>query len=123
MDSTTGTHRSNNFTDDSLMIGDLCTADDCIYAIIPSKPSVELPPNLAVLGPAYLTEPFYEKTANSKRILISTIETLQKERNKHAKEKSEQDKRMEEIMMKVKGMIDKLTQAEHLIAEKRLKEE
>jgi hypothetical protein len=30
---------------------------------------------------------------------------------------------MEEIMMKMKGMIEELTQAERLIAEKRLKEE
>jgi hypothetical protein len=65
-DSTTGTHGSNEFTDDSLTIRDLCTVDDHIYAIIPSKPSVELPPNLAVLGPAYLTEPLLDKTANSK---------------------------------------------------------
>ena len=72
-------HRSNKFTDDSLTIGDLCTANDHIYAIIPSKPSIELPPNLTVLGPAYLTEPLLDKTANSKRIMVSTIETLQKE--------------------------------------------
>ena len=122
-DSTTGTHRSNKFTDDSLTIGDVCTADDHIYAIIPSQPSTELPPNLAVLGPAYLTEPLLDKTANSKRILVSTIETLQKERNEHATEKSGQDTRMQEIMIEVKGMIEKSTQAERLIAEKRLKEE
>ena len=122
-DSTTGTHGSSKFTDDSLTIGDLCTADDHIYAIILSKPSIGLPPNIAVLGPAYLTEPLLNKTANSKRILVSMIETLQKERNEHAMEKSGQDKRMEEIMTKVKGMIDESTQAECLIAENRLKEE
>ena len=48
------------------------------------------------------------------------IETLQKEWNEHA---LGQDKQMEEIMMKMKGMIEELTQAERLIAEKRLKEE
>jgi hypothetical protein len=48
------------------------------------------------------------------------IETLQKERNEHATEKSGQDKWMEEIMTQVKGMIDELTQAERLIVEKRL---
>ena len=122
-DTTTGTHGSNRFTDDSLTIGDLCTADDHIYAIIPSKLSLELPPNLAVLGPAYLTQPLLNKTYHSKRILVDTIETLQKERDEHATEKLEQDERMEEIMTKVKGMIEESTQAERLIAEKRLTEE
>jgi hypothetical protein len=55
--------------------------------------------------------------------LVGSIETLQKVRDEHATEKSEQDKQMEEIMMKVKGMIEESTQAERLIAEKRLKEE
>jgi hypothetical protein len=55
--------------------------------------------------------------------LVGSIETLQKVRDEHATEKSEQDKRMEEIMTKVKGMIEESTQAERLIAEKRLKEE
>jgi hypothetical protein len=55
--------------------------------------------------------------------LVSTIETLQKERNEHATEKLGQDKRMEEILTKVKAMMDKSTQAERLMAEKSLKEE
>ena len=97
-DSTTGTHGSNKFTDDSLMIGDLRTADDHIYAIIPSKPSIELPPDLAVLCQECLTEPLLDKIANSKRILDSMIKTLEKERNEHAMEKSVQDKQMEQIM-------------------------
>ena len=55
--------------------------------------------------------------------MVSTIETLQKEQDEHATEKSGQDKRMQEIMMGVKAMIEKSTQTERLIAEKRLKEE
>jgi hypothetical protein len=105
-DSTTGTHGSNKFTDDSLTIGDLCTADDRIYAIVPSKPSLELPLGIAVSYPEFLTEALFDKTANSKQILISTIETLTKERHEHAMEKLGQDERMEEIMTRVKGMID-----------------
>lgn len=122
MDSTTGTHGSNKFTDDSLTIGDLCTADDRIYAIIPSKlskPSIELPPNLVVLCQESLTEPLLHKIAH----LDSTIETLEKERNEHAMEKLVQDKQMEQIMTRVKGMIDESTQSERLKAEKRLEEE
>ena len=55
--------------------------------------------------------------------MVSTIETLQKEQDEHATEKSGQDKRMQEIMMGEKAMIEKSTQTERLIAEKRLKEE
>lgn len=54
-------------------------ADDHIYAIISSKSSIELSTNLAVLGPVYLTQPLLNKTANSKQILVSMIETLEKE--------------------------------------------
>ena len=122
-DSTTDTYGSKKFTDDSLTVGDLCTAGDHIYAIIPSKPSVDLPIDLAALCPEFLTQPLFDKTANSKRILISTIETLKKERNERAIEKLGQDNRMEEIMAKVKDMIDESTQSERQVAEKRLKEE
>ena len=73
--------------------------------------------------PEFLTQPLFDKAANSKRILISTIETLKKERNERAIENLGQDKRMEEIMAKVKDMIDESTQSERLKAEKRLKEE
>ena len=122
-DSTTDTYGSKKFTDDSLTVGDLCTAGDHIYAIIPSKPSVDLPIDLAALCPEFLTQPLFDKAANSKRILISTIETLKKERNERAIENLGQDKRMEEIMAKVKDMIDESTQSERLKAEKRLKED
>jgi uncharacterized membrane protein YccC len=55
--------------------------------------------------------------------LVGTIETLQKERDDHATEKSGQNKRMQEMMMEVKAMIEKSTEAERLMTEKRLKEE
>ena len=120
---TTENQGSHKFTDDSLTIGDLCTAKDRIYAIIPSKPSVKLPLDIAALCPELLTGPLLDKTAKSKQISVSTIEILKREIDEHAMEKSRQDKRMEEIMTEVKSMIDKSTEAERRIAEKRLKEE
>ena len=114
---TTENQGSHKFTDDSLTIGDLCTAKDRIYAIIPSKTSVKLPLDIAALCPELLTGPLLDKTAKSKQISVSTIEILKREIDEHAMEKSRQDKRMEEIMTEVKSMIDKSTEAERRIAE------
>jgi hypothetical protein len=51
------------------------------------------------LVPDSLTEPLLKKTTNSKQIIVNAIETLKKERSKHATE-------TEGIMAKVKLMID-----------------
>jgi hypothetical protein len=61
-----GTHASEKFITDSLAIGYLCTADDRIFSIIHSKPSI--PPLLRVvaLSSDYFSEPLLNKNDNSK---------------------------------------------------------
>jgi chromosome segregation ATPase len=63
----------------------------------------------------YLTEPLLDKVA----ILDSTIETLEKERNEFATEKSALDKQMSQIMTQVKVMIEE----ERVKANKRIEED
>jgi hypothetical protein len=114
---------SKTFTDNSCVIGDFCAPKDLIYAIIPSKSDPEQPPPphpiVAALYTRSLTEPLHNKVDNSQRILVNNIRDLQKERQG----RTGLEKRMEEVMTRVQGMIEESVKKEREAAEKKLGEE